>query len=157
MNGECCQTVQLVLYHFIQFGRHASHPIFSDTGNDFFSIFPIFWNSLCFSHGQVLAELNEMVQYVFLNRKVVSSNYLPFIVRRATTKTERSYGILILKQPLGRFAHGEDIGSGRGALRCWGRGGLACLYLTGISQISVDVARDTTYTEESNAQAAECC
>ncbi len=58
-----CRFNAMILYHFIQFGRHASHPIFSDTGNDFFSIFPIFWNSLCFSHGQVLAELNEMVQY----------------------------------------------------------------------------------------------
>jgi hypothetical protein len=36
------EGVVVVLYHFDQFGRHASHPFFSDPGNNFFSIFPIF-------------------------------------------------------------------------------------------------------------------
>ena len=52
-----------VLYHFIQFERHASHPIFVDPANNFFSIYGDFGDLSENQKSHVLFELNEMVQY----------------------------------------------------------------------------------------------
>jgi hypothetical protein len=39
MPGRAVAQLEQVLYHFELFGRHASHPFFSDPGNNIFSIF----------------------------------------------------------------------------------------------------------------------
>jgi hypothetical protein len=52
-----------LLYYFDQFDSHASQPFFADTGNNFFSILPVFGDlseKLKKSHA---VELIEMVQY----------------------------------------------------------------------------------------------
>ena len=52
----------ILLYHFIQFERHASHPIFVDPANNFFSIYGDFGDLSENQKSHVLFELNEMVQ-----------------------------------------------------------------------------------------------
>jgi len=51
----------LLLYHFVQFGRPLSHPIFSDTGFERFKYFQIFRDFSKNKNSQPLAELTEMV------------------------------------------------------------------------------------------------
>ena len=57
------EGVLKLLYYFVQFVRHASHPIFSDPGFNFFSIFQIFWDFSKVKKFMILYELNEIVQY----------------------------------------------------------------------------------------------
>jgi hypothetical protein len=52
-----------VLYHFDQFVSHASHPIFSDPGFNFFLDFWDFLRPCEFFKSHVFYELIEMVQY----------------------------------------------------------------------------------------------
>ena len=58
-----CSNLTALLYHFVQFGRPLSHPIFSDTGFERFKYFLIFWDFSKNQKSQPLAEFIEMIQY----------------------------------------------------------------------------------------------
>ena len=72
-----------LLYHFIQFERHASHPIFIDPANNFFSIYGDFGDLSEKQKSHVLFELNEMVQYIQIqiecSARFCSIRYCSFI------------------------------------------------------------------------------
>jgi hypothetical protein len=63
----------LLLYHFIQFACHASHPISENPCNNFFSILADFGDFSEKLKSHVIRELNEMVQYKFCGHLFVLS------------------------------------------------------------------------------------